>query len=60
MRPKNFNNKGKPKTGATTQHDLGFDSGDETQITTMCFQGKESIESTSYSSSSLDETQHKK
>jgi hypothetical protein len=29
MRPKNFNNKTKPKIVATTQHDLGSDSGDE-------------------------------
>jgi hypothetical protein len=60
MRPKMFNNKGKPKTVATTQHDLGSNSGDETKITFMGFQGKDSIASTSSSSSSLDETQHEK
>jgi hypothetical protein len=61
MRPKKFNNKGKPKTTATTQHDLGSDSGDETKITAMGFQGKDSIASTSSSSSSsLNETQHEK
>ena len=60
MRPKNFNNKTKTKTVATTQHDLGSDSGDETKITTMGFQGKDSIASTSSSSSSLNETQHEK
>jgi hypothetical protein len=60
-RPKNFSHKGKPKTIATTQHDLGFDSGDETNITTMGFHGKGSIASTSSSSSSsLNETQHEK
>jgi hypothetical protein len=60
MKPKKFNNKGKPKTVATTKHDLGSDSGDETKITAMCFQGKDSIASTSYSSSSLNETNIKK
>ena len=60
MRPKNFNNKTKPKTIATTQHDLGYDSRDETQITAMGFQGKDSIANTSYSSSILNETQHEK
>jgi hypothetical protein len=60
MRPKKFNNKTKPKTVATTQHDLGSDSGDETKITTMGFQGKDSIASTISSSSSLNETQHEK
>jgi hypothetical protein len=60
-RPKKFSHKGKPKTTAITQHDLGFDSGDETNITAMGFQGKDSIASTSSSSSSsLNETQHKK
>jgi hypothetical protein len=60
MRPKKFNKKTKPKTVATTQHDLGSDSGDETKITAMGFQGKDSIASTSSSSSSLNETQHEK
>jgi hypothetical protein len=46
----------KPKTVATKQHDLGSDSGDETKITAMGFKGKESIASTSSSSSSLNET----
>ena len=32
-RPKKFGNKGKSKTAATTQHDLGSDLGDETKIT---------------------------
>ena len=60
-RSKKFNHKGKSKTTATIQHDLGSDSGDETKITSMGFQGKDSIESTSSSSSSsLNETQHKK
>jgi hypothetical protein len=50
-RPKKFgNNKGKSKTTATVQHDLGSDSGDETKITTMGYQGNGSIASTSSSS----------
>ena len=60
MRPKNFNNKGKPKTVATTQSDLGSDSGDETKITAMGYNGKESIVSTSSSNSAINETQHEK
>jgi hypothetical protein len=60
-RPKRFNNKGKTKTTATVQHDLSYDSGDETKITAMGFQGKDSIASTSSSSSnSLNETQQEK
>jgi hypothetical protein len=60
-RPKKFGNKGKPKTVATIQHDLGSDSGDETKITAMGYQGKGSIASTSSSSSSnLNETQQEK
>ena len=35
MRPKKPNNKGKHKTAATTQHDLGDDSGDESKIIAM-------------------------
>jgi hypothetical protein len=49
-RPKKFGNKGKSKTGATIQHDLGFDLGDETKITAMGYQGNGSIASTSSSS----------
>jgi hypothetical protein len=60
MRPKKFSHKGKPKTAATTQHDLCSDSGDETKIIAMGFQGKDSIASTSSSSSSLNETRHEK
>ena len=41
MKPKNFNNKGKQNTPTTIQHDLGSDSGDETKITAMGFQGKD-------------------
>ena len=33
MRPKKYNNKGKQKNAATTQHDLGYDLGDESKIT---------------------------
>jgi hypothetical protein len=60
MRPKKFKNKGKPKTAATIKQDLGFDSEDETKITSMGFQGKDSIESTISSISSLNETQHER
>ena len=60
MRPKKFNNKGKPKIVATTQHDLGSDSGDETKITAIGFQGKDSIASISSLSASLNEAQHEK
>ena len=35
MRPKKPNNKGKHKIVATTQHDLGDDSGDESKIIAM-------------------------
>jgi hypothetical protein len=59
-RPKKFNKKGKPNNVATTKHDLGSDSRDETKITAMGFQGKDSISSTSSLSSSLNETQHEK
>jgi hypothetical protein len=40
-RPKKFGNKnkGKSKTGATVQRDLGSDSGDEMKITAMGYQG---------------------
>jgi hypothetical protein len=61
MRPKNFSHKRKPKTTATTQHDLGSNSGDETKITTMGFKSKDSIASTSSSSSSsINENPHEK
>jgi hypothetical protein len=60
-RPKKFGNKGKSKAVATIQHDLGSDSGDETKITAMGYQGKGSIASTSSSSNSnLNETRQEK
>ena len=40
MKPKKFNSKGKQKTTATTQHDLGSDSDDETKIIAMDMKGK--------------------
>jgi hypothetical protein len=51
-RPKKFcnKNKGKSKTAATIQHDLGSDSSGETKITAMDYQGNGSIASTSSSS----------
>jgi hypothetical protein len=50
-RPKKFgnNNKGKSKTAATVQQDLGSDSSDEMKITAMGYQGNGSKESTSSS-----------
>jgi hypothetical protein len=60
-RPKNLNNKGKPKTTTTIQHDLVFFLGDVTKIIDMGFQGKDYIASISSSSSnSLNETQEEK
>ena len=58
MKPKKFNNKGKQKTTATTQRDLGSNSGDEKMITTMGMKGKD-IARTSYSSCPND-TQYEK
>ena len=59
MKPKKFNNKGKQKTTATTQHDLGSDSRDETKITAMGMKGKD-ISSTSSSSCRNDTKDEKK
>ena len=59
MKPKKFNNKGKQKIVATTQEELGSDSGDETKITAMCMKGKESIAST-ITSNLHNETPNKK
>jgi hypothetical protein len=60
-RPKKFGNKGKSKTVATIQHDLGSDSGDETKITAMGYQGNGSIASISSSSNNnLNVTQQEK
>jgi hypothetical protein len=51
-RPKKFgnNNKAKSKTVVNVVQDLGSDSGDETKITTMGYQGNNSVASTSSSS----------
>ena len=35
MRPNKLKNKEKEKTNATITHDLGYDFGDETKITTI-------------------------
>jgi hypothetical protein len=62
-RPKKFgnNNKGKSKTAATIQHDLGSDSGDEMKITAMGYQGNGSNASTSSSSNNnVNVTQQEK
>jgi hypothetical protein len=53
------NNKGKSKTAATVQQDLGSDSGDETKITTMGYQGNGSKASTSCSNN-VNVTQQEK
>jgi len=52
-KPKQFGGKGKTKTVATVQQDLGSDSGDEGKITTVGVQGKDSLHA---SSSSNDES----
>jgi hypothetical protein len=49
-RPKKFSNNRKSKTVAIVQHDLGSNSGDETKITTMGYQGNGFISSNSSSS----------
>jgi len=49
LKPAKFGNKGKPKTTATIQTDLGFDSGDETKVIVMEIKGKNSEASTSSS-----------
>jgi len=54
LRPKKFNNKGKQKTIATIQQDLGSDLGDETKITTMGMKYVDSNASTSSSSKSIE------
>jgi hypothetical protein len=59
-RPKKFgnNNKGKSKTVVTALQDLGLDSGDETKITAMGYQGNNYLSSTSSSSNAnVDVTQ---
>jgi hypothetical protein len=62
-RPKKFgnNNKGKSKTVATVVQDLGSDSGDETKITMMGYQGNNFVASTSSSSNAnVNVTQQEK
>jgi hypothetical protein len=62
-RPKKFGNngKGKSKTVATVLQDLGSDSGDETKITAMGYQGNNYVASTSSSSNAnVDVTQQEK
>jgi hypothetical protein len=53
LKPRNFGNKGKRKTIATTQTDLGSGSGDETKVTVTGIKGKNSEASTSSSIQSL-------
>jgi hypothetical protein len=59
-KPKKFNSKDKTNIGATVQQDLGSDSEDETKITAMGLQGKNSFASTTSSNSSINETKHEK
>jgi hypothetical protein len=62
-RPKKFgnNNKGKSKNVAIVQQDLGSDSGDETKIIAMGYQGNGSVASTiSSSNSNVNVTQQEK
>ena len=47
LKPTKFRKKGKPKTTATTQTNLGSDSGDEIKVTVMGIKGKNSEASTS-------------
>jgi hypothetical protein len=53
LRPTKFRNKGKPKTTATSQTDLGSNLGDETKVTITGMQGKNSKSNTSSSTQSL-------
>jgi hypothetical protein len=48
-RPKQLGGKGKTKTVATVQQDLGFDSRDKGKITTVGVQGKDSLNASSNS-----------
>ena len=50
MRPTKFGGKGKQKTVATLQQDLGYDSDDEEFITTVGLQGNHSFHAGSSSS----------
>jgi hypothetical protein len=62
-RPKKFgnNDKGKSKTVATVLQDLGSDSGDETKITAMGYQGNNYVAGTSSSSNdNVNVTQQEK
>jgi hypothetical protein len=62
-RPKKFgnNNKGKSKTFATVLQDLGSNSGDETKITAMGYQGNSFVASTrSSSNANVNVTQQEK
>jgi hypothetical protein len=62
LKPAKFGNKGKLKMTATTQIDLGSDSGDETKVTVTEIKGKNSEASTSSSVQSLkvDEIKRRK
>jgi hypothetical protein len=53
LKPTKFRNKGKPKTTAIVQRNLGSDSRDETKVTVTGIKGKNSKASTSSSVQSL-------
>jgi hypothetical protein len=53
LKPTKFGKKGKPKTTATTQTNLGSDSGDEIKVTVMGIKGKNYEASISSSIQSL-------
>jgi hypothetical protein len=59
-RPKQFGGKGKTKTIATVQQDLGSDSGDEEKITTVGVQGKDSLHASSNSNNESHDDERKR
>jgi hypothetical protein len=59
-KPKQFGGKGKTKTIATVQQDLGSDSGDGGNITTVGVQGKYSLHASSSSNNESHEDERKR
>jgi hypothetical protein len=59
-KPKRFSGKGKTKTVATVQQDLGSDSGDEGKITTVGVQGKYSLHANSSSNNESHDHERKR
>jgi hypothetical protein len=58
-RPKQFDGKGKTKTVAIVQQDLGSDLGDERKITTIGVQGKYSLHASSNSNNESHDDERK-